>query len=78
MFGAVGLYAGGRFFGIIDNDRLYFKTDEAIRVKYVEAGMEPFRPTEKQTLKKYYEVPPEVVEDSELLVQWAAESAAVK
>src|SRR5208282_1008063 len=27
MFGAHGLYSGGRFFGILDEGRLFFKTD---------------------------------------------------
>lgn len=28
MFGGVGLYCDGTFFGVIDDDRLYFKFDE--------------------------------------------------
>jgi TfoX/Sxy family transcriptional regulator of competence genes len=27
MFGANGLYSGGHFFGILDESRLFFKTD---------------------------------------------------
>jgi DNA transformation protein len=36
--------------------------------------MKPFRPNAKQTLKTYYEVPVEVIEDGEQLNQWAATS----
>ena len=71
MFGGFGLYAGTIFFGIVSGGRVYFKTTEATRAAYEERGMQPFRPTETQTLKRYYEVPAEVVEDAELLVEWA-------
>jgi TfoX/Sxy family transcriptional regulator of competence genes len=33
--------------------------------------MQPFKPTEQQTLKRYYEVPADVLEDAERLVEWA-------
>jgi hypothetical protein len=33
--------------------------------------MKPFRPNSKQTLKSYYEVPVEILEEAELLTLWA-------
>jgi len=33
--------------------------------------MKPFRPNAKQTLKTYYEVPVDIIEDSEQLVEWS-------
>ena len=36
--------------------------------------MGPFRPNERQTLKSYYEVPPEVLDDAEALFSWAREA----
>ena len=33
--------------------------------------MKPFRPNARQTLKSYYEVPADVVEDRGLLRRWA-------
>ncbi len=74
MFGGYGMYSDDLFFGIVYEGRLYFKTDENTRSGYVEAGMKPFRPSEKQTLKNYYEVPPDVLEDDEMLKEWARES----
>ncbi|MBX3334204.1 MAG: TfoX/Sxy family protein [Nitrospira sp.] len=75
MFGGHGLYQHTTFFGIIHKGRLYFKvTPETIR-RYTEQGMKPFRPNAKQTLKSFYEVPIDVLEDTEQLVTWAAESA---
>lgn len=75
MFGGYGLYHGDVFFGIIHKGRLYFKTDETSRIAYRERGRQPFRPNARQTLKTYYEVPVDVVEDAEQLVAWAAQAA---
>jgi len=71
MFGGHGLYRGDEFFGILHRDRLYFRTDEHSRADYHARGMEPFRPNPKQTLVSYYEVPADVLDDSELLTNWA-------
>src|SRR5688500_5757037 len=75
MFGGHGLYRGGVFFGIVYDGRLYFKTDEASAAEYRKRGAEPFRPSETQTLKRYYEVPVEVVENSSALADWAERAA---
>jgi DNA transformation protein and related proteins len=71
MFGGWGLYGGEVFFGIVHDDRLYFKTDDATRPAYLEHGMEPFRPNDRQTLKSYYEVPIGVLENADELAKWA-------
>lgn len=76
MFGGYGLYRGHTFFGIIHDGRLFFKTDEKSRTNYTNEKMKPFRPNKKQTLKNYYEVPPDVLEDSDSLVCWANDAAA--
>ena len=75
MFGAYGLYQGHSFFGIIAQDALYFKTDDSTRKKYIRAGMKPFSPTPKQTLKNYFQVPARQMEDRDELMAWARESA---
>lgn len=76
MFGGHGLYQGEVFFGIIHKGRLYFKTDQASRAAYVQRGMKPFRPNAKQTLKTYYEVPVEIIEDDEQLTTWAGRAVS--
>jgi DNA transformation protein and related proteins len=76
MFGGHGLYCGTVFFAIVYAGRLYFKTSEDIRPRYIEQGSGPFRPSDKQTLKAYYEVPTEVLEDPDTLSSWARESIA--
>ena len=78
MFGGWGLYRGRTFFGILFKGRLYFKTDERSRIAYVERGMPPFRPSTKQTLKTYYEVPAEVLEEPEELAAWAERALRVR
>ena len=72
MFGGYGLYQRAVFFGIIHKGRLYFKTDDRTRPAYAAKGMKPFRPNVKQTLKTYYEVPVDLIEDQEQLIAWAA------
>lgn len=74
MFGGHGLYHRDVFFGIIHGGRLYLKTDEESKGVYLERGMKPFRPTQRQTLRTYYEVPADVLEDDEALVEWARAS----
>jgi DNA transformation protein len=76
MFGAHGLYSGTQFFGIVSGDCLYFRTDADSRAESEARGSKPFRPTERQTLRNYYEVPPEVVEDDAALLEWARDAIA--
>ena len=76
MFGGHGLYQEELFFGIIFKGRLYFKTHAKSVAPYLKLGMKPFRPNRKQTLKSYYEVPVDIVEDSDRLATWA--KAAVR
>ena len=71
MFGGFGLYWEGNFFGIIYKGRLFFKTEPGSVPDYQERGMEPFRPNSKQVLKTYFEVPSDILEDSDQLAAWA-------
>ena len=72
----IRLYQEGIIFGIVHKGRLYFKTDETSRAGYLKLGMKPFRPNARQTLKDYYEVPVEIIEDQEQLEQWAATASS--
>ena len=77
MFGGCGLYGNGFFFGILDDDRVYFKTNEVTRKKYQKMKMKAFQVSEKQILKNYFEVPTDVIEDSEKMKAWALEAILV-
>ena len=71
MFGGVGVYAGGFFFALMDDDRLYFKVDEATRPRFVAEGMAAFDPfKDGKVMGGYYELPGEVLEDEERLPEW--------
>ncbi len=77
MFGAHGLYSGGVFFAIVHDGRLYFKTNDKTRSRFLEAGMTPFQPTPDQQLRNYLEVPVDVLEDGSELVAWALDAVRV-
>ncbi len=77
MFGGYGLSYKGTFFGIIHKGRLYFKVTPETVDQYKTRGMSPFRPNPRQTLKSFYEVPVDVIEDAEQLNEWAKESLEV-
>jgi DNA transformation protein len=76
MFGGYGLYRSEVFFGIIHKGRLYFKVTPATIAGYKQQGMKPFRPNAKQTLKSFYEVPADILEDLERVTMWAKRAAA--
>jgi DNA transformation protein len=73
MFGAHGLYSDGKFFGIIDDGRIFFKTDAKSQVDYTSRGMGPFTYEAKGKLMtmSYHEVPPDVLEQPQELTLWA-------
>ena len=75
MFGGYGLSRNGTFFGIIHKGRLYFKVTPKTVDRYKDQGMKQFRPNAKQTLRSFYEVPVDIVEDAEHLTEWAEETA---
>ncbi len=79
MFGGVGLYLEGLFFALIDDDTLYFKTDDSNRARFESAGSRPFCPFPDRPEKSmaYWQVPVEVLEDSEALAAWAREAKNV-
>ena len=78
MFGGVGLYYRGLFFGIIAGDVLYLKVDDTNRSAYVDAGMRPFKPyPNRASTMQYYAVPIDVLESSTELAAWAHKSIAV-
>ena len=78
MFGGVGIYAGGLFFALMDNNRLYFKVDDSNRPDFEAAGMGPFRPFGQDgAAMQYYEAPPDLLEDADALGRWVTKAIAV-
>lgn len=79
MFGAVGLYCGEFFFGLIDDDTLFFKTGESNFAEYEARRMPRFMPPVNRPLGPmgYRQVPADIIEDGEALVAWARKAVAV-
>lgn len=80
MFGGIGLYSRDVFFGLIDDDTLFFKTDESNIAPYQERKMPKFMPfpDRPETILGYHQVPADVIEDAEILVEWARKAIAVQ
>ena len=74
LFGGHGIYWRETIFGILFQDRLYLKVDDQSKLDFVNRGMGPFRPNERQTLTSYYEVPPGVLDDREELLSSVKEA----
>jgi DNA transformation protein and related proteins len=78
MFGGVGIYSGEFFFALIDDDALYFKVDDSNRPDFQARGMGPFQPYgEDGETMQYYRVPEDLLEDAEVLGQWAEKAIIV-
>lgn len=79
MFGGVGLYCDSVFFGLIDDDTLFFKVSDDTRNEYESRGMKPFRPyaDKPEVSMSYYTVPADVLDDQEELVAWARQAVKI-
>src|SRR6478609_6860281 len=78
MFGVVGLYHRGVFFGILARDTLYLKVGDSNRADYTRAGMKAFTPyADRSGSMKYYAVPLEILESPTDLAVWAGKAIAV-
>ena len=72
MFGAVGVYAGGAFFAIIDGDEVYLKADDDTRPAFEERGAGPFLPYDDpdRPMRGYMQLPGELLDDPADLAPW--------
>ena len=79
FFGGVGIAYESVQFAMIMGNRLYFAVDETTRAKFERAGMGPFSYATRKgrvTVRKYFELPANVLEDQDTLRAWARESIA--
>jgi DNA transformation protein len=77
FFGGVGVSYDSVQFAMIMDNSLYFVVDEDSRKKYERLGMQPFSYTTKKgqvKVRKYFEVPEEILIDAGQLQIWANES----
>jgi DNA transformation protein len=73
MFGGHGLYLDGTILGIVLDETLYLKTDEATRARFEAAGSAPCEYQMKgRTLKmSYWSVPAEAMDSPQAMRPWA-------
>lgn len=80
FFGGVGISSGAIQFAMIMGNSLYFVVDESTRKKYEQMGMQPFSYLTKKgrvQVRKYFELPEEVLTDPAQLRIWADEAMSV-
>lgn len=80
FFGGVGISHGLVQFAMIMGNSLYFVVNDNTRQKYEKAGMTAFSYTTRKgrvQVRKYFELPEEVLTDTEQLRLWASESIQV-
>ncbi|HEX9989882.1 MAG TPA: TfoX/Sxy family protein [Chloroflexia bacterium] len=77
LFGEVGLYADDLIFGLIVDDAVYFKVDDANRADYEAEGISPFVAPWSGKPTAYYEVPDAVLEDPKRLGAWIEKAVEV-
>ena len=79
MFGGAGLYRDGKMFGLVADNVAYLKVDETNKDKFLVAGASPFKPyPNKPTTMSYFEIPPDILENPEELIEWAEESLSIQ
>src|SRR5205085_2939184 len=72
MFGGAGFYLDDEFFGLLHGERLYFRVSPETIRNYTSRKMKPFSPFKKRgDSHGYYEVPLEILESPDDLVEWA-------
>jgi DNA transformation protein and related proteins len=73
MFGGYGLSLNGVSIGLIADDRLYLRVDDATRAEFEQAGSAPFVYPSKNgpmTMKNYWAIPEDSVDDAERAAKW--------
>jgi DNA transformation protein len=73
MFGGHGVFLDGVMFGLIADDDLYLKVDDANRALFADAGLEAFvYQSDGRAVTMSYHRAPDVLEDWERLEPWVA------
>ena len=80
FFGGVGISNGFAQFAMMMGNSLYLVVDEDTRKKYEHAGMQPFSYMTKKgkiQVRRYFELPEDVLTDPEQLRLWAGEAMGI-
>ncbi len=77
MFGGWGLYIDGVMFSLISGQEAYFRADDSNREDYEALGLSRFKPrSHKPMTMPYYPLPPDLFDDSDMMVEWAERALA--
>jgi DNA transformation protein and related proteins len=76
--GGWALYRHGRMFALVQGDRVWLRTDASNRFDYQRRGMVAFSPNPGMELGAFFEVPPNVLADSDQLLAWARKAVATR
>jgi DNA transformation protein and related proteins len=80
FFGGYGIKSDSIQFAMIMGNSLYFVVNDKTRPKYAKLNKQPFSYTTKngkRLVKRYFEVPEDLLEEQDALLEWARESIAV-
>ncbi len=79
MFGGAALYQDELAFGMIADDIVYLKVDDTNRNKYIQEGSLQLKPFKNNaTVLSFYNVPPDIFEDSNQFIIWAKEALEIQ
>jgi DNA transformation protein len=73
MFGGEGIFAGPVMIGLVMDEQIYLRTDEASRPGYLAEKSKPFTFGKggKTITTAYYSLPDRLLDEPEELAQWA-------
>ncbi|THD55096.1 TfoX/Sxy family protein [Phenylobacterium sp.] len=80
MFGVTGLFANDVIFGLIDEDTIYLKADEALKTELVAEGSVAWVyrfAAEPVAIGSYWRLPEAALDDPDAAAAWARKALAV-
>lgn len=80
FFGGQSISSNSVQFAMIMRDSLFFVVDNSTREKYTQLGTSCFwytKKTGKVNVRKYHQVPTEILENNKQLLKWAKESITI-
>jgi DNA transformation protein len=84
MFGGAGVYADGVMFGLLADEAIYLKADDALKAALKAEGCGPFiwEPTSgpragEKVAMGYWRLPDAALDDPDLAAHWGAKALAV-
>lgn len=79
MFGGAGVYADGVMFGLVADDTLYLKADDATKRAFEAEGQVPFvyEGRGKVIAMSYWRIPERLLDDPDEMVDWARTALGV-